>query len=61
MTPQQADAATLRALGERMQQRGEDGMAALTFQMAAWCESCSPLPTDLVEETIAAIKTERED
>ncbi len=61
MTPQQADAATLRALGERMQQRGEDGMAALTFQMASWCEDCVPLPTELVAETLIAIKTERED
>ncbi len=58
MTPQEADAATLRAIGERMQSRGEEGMAALTFQMARWCEDCVALPTDLVADTLTAIKAE---
>ncbi len=58
MTPQEADAATLRAIGERMQSRGEEGMAALTFQMARWCEDCVELPTDLVADTLTAIKAE---
>lgn len=60
MTPQQADAATLRAIGERMQSRGEDGMAALTFQMARWCEDCVELPADLVASTLQAIRSDQE-
>ncbi len=56
MTPQEADAATLRGLGERMQARGEDGMAEITFQVARWCEECVPLPLDLVQEALAPAK-----
>lgn len=52
---QRLDAAQLRFLGERMQQRGEDGMAALTFQMARWVEACIALPADLVHEALASI------
>ncbi len=56
LTPQQADAATLRAIGERMQQRGEAGSAALTFQMARWCEDGVELPLDVIEHGLAALK-----
>lgn len=52
---QRQDAAFLRFLGERMQERGEDGMAALTFQMARWVEDCIELPADLVQEALASV------
>jgi hypothetical protein len=53
MTPQEVDAATLRGVGERMQQRGEDGLGALTFQMATWCEECQELPADVVSDALS--------
>lgn len=61
MTPQQADAATLRAIGERMQQRGEEGAALLTFQMARWCEEGVELPLDVITEGLNAISDSQEE
>lgn len=60
MTPHEADAATLRAIGERMQSRGEEGVAALTFFVATLVEACTPVPLDLVIDIVDDIKTTRE-
>lgn len=60
MTPHEADAATLRAIGERLQSRGDDGVAALVFFAATLVDDCADVPLDLVTETVDAIKASRE-
>lgn len=52
MTPTEADAATLRGIGERMQSRGDEGVAALTFFVATLVEDCTPVPLDLVVDIV---------
>ena len=60
MTPHEADAATLRGIGERLQQRGEDGVSALAFFLATLVEDCTEVPLDLVIDIVDEIKTARE-
>jgi hypothetical protein len=57
VTPHEADAATLRGIGERMQSRGDEGVAALTFFVATLVEDCTPVPLDLVIDIVDEINT----
>jgi hypothetical protein len=58
-TDVQRDAATVRAIGERLQGRGDAAVAELLFFIASLIEDCVDVPAETVREVVEEIVAQR--